>query len=198
MDLITDLPRTKAGHTAIVAIVVFVDRLSKMVHFAPAWTDMGTEEFAQVFLREIFSKHGLPKSIMSDRDARFTSAFFSNVCALLGVEQCLSTAYHPQIDGQTERANRTLEDMLRHFVSPSQDDWDVRLPCCEFAVNNAWNAATDNTPFFLNYGENPRTPVNVDVVCQLPAANTFVGRVEDAVTRARDCLKAAPVSHEEE
>ena len=188
MDLITDLPRTKAGHTAI---VVFVDRLSKMVHFAPAWTDMGTEEFAQIFLREIFSKHGLPKSIVSDRDARFTSAFFSKVCALLGVEQCLSTAYHPQTDGQTERANRTLEDMLRHFVSPSQDDWDVRLPCCEFAVNNAWNAATDNTPFFLNYGENPRTPVNIDVVCQLPAANTFVGRVKDAVTRARDCLKAA-------
>ena len=73
----------------------------------------------------------------------------------------------PQSDGQTERANRTLEDMLRHFVSPSQDDWDLRLPCCDFAINNAWNQSTDSTPFSLNFGEHPRSPINVDVVCKL-------------------------------
>ena len=69
----------------------------------------------------------------------------------------MSTALHPQTDGQTERANGTLEDVLRHFVNPAQTDWDVKLPCCEFAVNNSWNRATGSTPFFLNYGDHPRT-----------------------------------------
>ena len=78
--------------------------------------------------------------------------------------------------------------MLRHFVSPSQDDWELRPPCCEFAINNAWNQSTGSTPFFLNYGENPRSPVNVDVVCKLPAADTLVGRIKTAIANARDSL----------
>ena len=78
--------------------------------------------------------------------------------------------------------------MLRHFINPAQSDWDVKLPCCEFAVNNAWNRATGSTPFFLNHGDHPRTPVNVDVVTSLPAANSFVGRVNAAVSSARDSL----------
>ena len=78
--------------------------------------------------------------------------------------------------------------MLRHFINPAQNDWDVRLPCCEFAVNNAWNRATGSTPFFLNCGSHPRTPVNVDVVTPLPAANAFAGRVKETVARARDSL----------
>ena len=78
--------------------------------------------------------------------------------------------------------------MLRHFINPAQNDWDVKLPCCEFAVNNAWNRATGTTPFFLNCGEHPRTPVNVDAVTTLPAANSFVGRVNATVSRARDSL----------
>ena len=91
----------------------------------------------------------------------------------MGVQQLMSTAYYPQTDGQTERSNLTLEDMLRAFVSPLQDDWDIRLPCCEFAVNNAWNAATESTPFFLNYGEILRSLVSADVYCRLPAARSF-------------------------
>ena len=162
-----------------------------MVHFAPAGTDMGSQEFAQIFMREIFRLHGLPQSIVTDRDTCFTSEFFKQVCKLLGVRQCMSTAYHPESDGQTERANRTLEDMLRHFVSPAQDDWDVQLSCCEFAVNNAWNHATESTPFFLNFGNNPWSPVNVDIVCKLPAADTFVGRVREAVARTREYLESA-------
>ena len=110
---------------------------------------------------------------------------------MLGVKQLMSTAYHPQTDGQTERSNRTLEDMLRHFVSPNQGDWDIRLPCCEFAVNNAWNAATGSTPFFLNHGDHPRSPVSADIVCRLPAARAFGERVNEAIARARNCLSAA-------
>ena len=103
----------------------------------------------------------------------------------------MSTAYHPQSDGQTERSNRTLEEMLRHFVTPNQDDWDLRLPCCEFAVNNAWNAATGSTPFFLNFGAHPRSPVSTDVYCSLPGAKAFEERVNDAIARARNCMQSA-------
>ena len=103
----------------------------------------------------------------------------------------MSSARRPQSDGQTERTNRTLEDMLSHFVSPSLDDWDLRLPCCAFAINNAWNAATDSTPFFLNTGAHPRSPVNVNVVCKLPAVNSFVGKINAAIARAKDSLKNA-------
>ena len=180
MDFITGLPKTKAGHTAI---LVFVDRLSKMVHFAPCWNDVGAQEFAQIFLRKIL-KHGLPLEIVSDRGTQFTSKFWTSVAKLLGVKQCLSSLRRPQ----SERSNCILGDMLRHFVSPSQDDWDLRLPCCEFAINNAWNQSTGSTPFFVKFGEHPRSPINVDVVCKLPAADAFVGRIKDAVSRAHDSL----------
>ena len=131
VDFITQLPETAAGHTAI---VVFVDRLSKMVHLAPCWNTLGAQKFAQIFTRDIFSKHGIPRKIVSDRGTQFTSKFFREVAKLLGVKQCMPSSRHPQSDGQTERTNRTLEDMLRHFVRPSQDDCDIRLPCCEFAI----------------------------------------------------------------
>ena len=89
MDLLTKLPPTERGHAAI---VVFVDALSKMVHFAPAWDDMGNEEFAHLFMNEIFRRHGLPKLIVSDRGSIFDSAFFTEGCRLLGMKQCISTA----------------------------------------------------------------------------------------------------------
>lgn len=77
------------------------------------------------------------------------------------------------------------------MLRPSHDDWDERLPCCEFAINNAWNAATDSKPFFLNHGQHPRTPINVDVVCKLPATDTFVGRIKDSIARACESLQQA-------
>jgi len=119
MGFITELPKARAGHTAI---LVFVDRLSKMVHFAPCWNDIGSQEFAQIFLRVIFAKHGLPTGVVTDRGTQSTSALWKSAAQLLGVKQCLTSARWPQSDGQTERTNRMLEDMLRHFVSPSHDD----------------------------------------------------------------------------
>ncbi|DBA66918.1 TPA: hypothetical protein ACH3X2_14331 [Trebouxia sp. C0005] len=153
----------------------------------PAWR-RDAQEFTQIFLRDMFAKHGLPREMVSDRGTQFTSSFWKAVSKLFGVKQCLSSSRRPQSDGQTKRANRTLEDMLRHFVSPSQDDWDVSVPCCEFAVNNAWNQSTASTPFFLNFGEHPGTPISVDAVCKLPAADAFVGRIKDAVHAARSSL----------
>ena len=135
MDLITQLPKTKSGNSTI---IVFVDKLSKMVHFAPMSSD-GTAECMKAFLTHVASKHGMPEEIISDRDARFTSAYWSEFTRMSGIKLCMTTAYHPQSDGQTERMNRTLEDMLRHNVAPSQDDWDDWLPWAEFAMNNAFN-----------------------------------------------------------
>ena len=103
VDVITDLPETRAGHTAF---VVFVDRLSKMVHFAPCWNDTGAEKFAQMFVREIFRLHEIPKFLVSDRDKLLTSKFFAKLYDLLGIDQRMSFALHPLTDGQTERADR--------------------------------------------------------------------------------------------
>ena len=188
MDLITHLPPTIRGYTSI---AVFVDRLTKMVHFAPCHDTMTAADFAELFISEIFRRHGLPETIVSDRDTKFTSAFFVEICRHLGIKQSMSTAYHAQTDGQTERTNRTLEEMLRHYISPTQDDWDLRLPCAEFAVNNAVKAATGYTPFYLNYGRHPRSPSAVQMQTNIPAANELVGSLSEALTRARDCLTAA-------
>ena len=118
MDLITHLPRTARGYTAI---IVFVDRLTKMVHFASGKDTMSAEDFANTLMVEIVSRYGLPETIISDRGT-FFRGFFAEVCKQLCIEQIMSTAFHPETDGQTERANRTLEEMLRYYVSPSQDD----------------------------------------------------------------------------
>lgn len=158
MDLITQLPPTNLGNTAI---IVFVDRMSKMTILAPAKTTIGAREFAQIFMEKVCCRFGIPEYLVSDRDGRFTSAFFKEVCSRLGIKQSMSTAYHPQTDGQTERMNRVLEEMLRSFGSTAFKTWDLHLPECEFAINNAFNESIRNTPFFLNYGRHPRSPTSI-------------------------------------
>ena len=116
MDLITQLPETLHGNSAI---IVFVDRLTKMVRLVPAATSIGAKDFAHAFTREVYSKHGMPISIISDRDPRFTSDFFRDFCRHLQIELHMSTAFHPESDGQTERMDRHVEAILRAFVNPS-------------------------------------------------------------------------------
>ena len=156
MDFITQLPMTKSGHDAI---VVWVDKLSKMVHLVPTTTTVDAPQVAKLFMREVVRLHGVPESIVSDRDPRFTSSFWRELWKMLGTRLAMSTAYHPQSDGQTERANRTLEDMLRAFVSVRQDDWDDFLVASEIAINNTQQASSKYSPFFLNSGAHPRFPL---------------------------------------
>ena len=158
MDLITQLPPTHNGNTAI---VVWVDRLSKMVILAPAKTAIGSKEFAQLFMERFCSRVGFPESIVSDRDPRFTTAFFVDLCKAFHIKQRMSTAFHPQTDGQTERMNRVLEEMLRSFGNTALKTWDVHLPEYQFAINNAYNESIRNTPFFLNYGRHPGSPSSI-------------------------------------
>ncbi|KAJ9522565.1 hypothetical protein QJQ45_008331 [Haematococcus lacustris] len=149
MDLITQLPVTPTGHDAI---VVFVDKLTKMIHTVPTTTTVSAPDLAQLFFDSVFRYHGLPKVIISDRDPGFTSTFWQQLFAKTGTHLNISTANHPQTDGQTERANRTLEDMLRNYVSPHHTDWDNHLTAAEFAYNASVQASTGYSPFMLNSG----------------------------------------------
>lgn len=168
MDLITGLPRSRSGNDTI---VVFVDKLTKMVHYVACKTAVSAPELATLFLREVVRLHGVPESILSDRDPRFTANFWRAFWSQLGTTLTMSTAYHPQTDGQTERANRTLEQTLRSFVSFRQDDWDQHLTTVEIAVNNAQQASTGFSPFYLNYGQEVSLPLDRAVSGLLPPNN---------------------------
>ncbi|KAJ9527530.1 hypothetical protein QJQ45_025738, partial [Haematococcus lacustris] len=187
MDLITQLPSTAAGHDAI---VVFVDKLTKMIHAVPTTTTVTAPILARIFFDHVFRLHGLPKVIVSDRDPRFTATFWKELFHLTGTHLNMSTANHPQTDGQTERANRTLEDMLRNFVSPHHDDWDTHLTAAEFAYNSSVHAATGFTPFHLNSGQQPHTPLSLSAPAShvAPAdkesAQAFLQRMAADITAA--------------
>jgi hypothetical protein len=151
VDFIVDLPSSQGCKN----IMVVVCRLSKMFH-AIACDDMTAPAVAKMFLREVWKHHGLPRTIVSDRGRQFVSAFWKEATQQLGAKALLSTAFHPETDGQTERVNAVLEQYLRAYVSYLQDDWYDWLPMCEFAGNNAVSATTGVSPFFANSGQHPR------------------------------------------
>ena len=187
MDLITRLPVTARGFDAI---LVVVDRLTKMTHFIPCKTKSSAEHIAHLLWNNVFKYHGLPLTIVSDRDPRWTGKFFTALMSWMGTRQSLSTAFHPQSDGQTERMNRVLEETLRHYVDPTQSDWDTLLSAAEFAINNATSESTKNTPFFLNLGFHPRTPI-ADVLPSFAPVSSFVKNQTFAIEHARQCLELA-------
>ena len=191
MDLITQLPRSEKGNDAI---VVFVDKLSKMVHFAACRTAVSAPQLAAIFFHEVVRLHGVPSSIVSDRDVRFTSGFWRSLWKRQGTTLNMSTAYHPQSDGQTERANRTLEDMLRASVNFEQNDWDEHLDAAEYAYNNSKQASTGHTPFFLNGGAHPATAIphaSSSGGSSNDAAEVFMQRREAALENAKCNLEKA-------
>ena len=190
MDFITHLPATRAGHTQI---VVFIDRLSKLVHLAPLSSDASAKDVAECFMHTVFRAHGVPAQIVSDRDAKFTSAFWKAFTTLLGTQLAMSTAFHPQSDGQTERTNSVLEAMLRHWVNPVQNNWDTMLDCAEFAINNSYHSSIQCTPFQLTYGQNPGTPLSLlqGATCISPVALDFVSQRRNLLAAARIALLKA-------
>jgi hypothetical protein len=117
MDFIVGLPKTQAGFDNI---LVVVDRLTKIVHFIPTVSTVTASGVAELFMRNVFKFHGMPSEIISDRDRKFVSEFWTTLFKMCGTKIKLSTAYHPETDGQTERTNRTLEDMLRMYVGKKQ------------------------------------------------------------------------------
>ncbi|GKV48698.1 hypothetical protein SLEP1_g55501 [Rubroshorea leprosula] len=156
MDFVTGFPATKNGNDSI---WVIVDRLTNSAHFLPYKTGMQIEGFAKLYLKEIVRLHGIPVSIVSDRDSRFVSHFWGSVHSALGTTLNFSTAYHPQTDGQSERTIQTLEDMLRACVIDMKNSWDHHLPLLEFAYNNSYHASIKMAPYEALYGRRCRSPI---------------------------------------
>ncbi len=190
MDFIVQLPLTQQGYDAI---VVFVDRLTKRAHFCPTHTSVTAPEVAKIFFSNIFKNHGLPQVIVSDRDTKFTSRFWKTLFEQMGTKLAMSTAFHPQTDGQTERLNRTLEEMLRAYATYKQDRWDEYLPAAEFAYNNSKQYSTGFTPFELDCGQHPNTPVSIAAKkqTQLPAVDDFLHHWDTMIQVAKDTLMIA-------
>ena len=191
MDFITGLPTTSRGNNSI---MVVVDRMSKMVHLIPTTQNVTASGVAQLFQDRVFALHGVPDDIVSDRDSKFTSAFWTNLQKLLGTNLNLSTAFHPQTDGQTERMNSVLEDMLRHYVNPDQLIWDNLLSLAEFSMSNCYKSSIKCTPFQLVYGKNPATPASThlkNIQEQNPSAPATVTQMHECLERAKLCLLAA-------
>ena len=150
-DLVTDLPESD-GKTAV---AVFVDRLTKMVHFFPCTKEITAAEYARLFVNQVFRLHRMPEVIISDRDPRFVSKFWEEMFSLLGTDLRFSTAFHPETDGQSEVTIRVLENFLRPYIEHRPSTWTSQLPLAEFAANNAVNVSTGFTPFYLNSGQHP-------------------------------------------
>ena len=148
MDFVIGLPRTRSG---VNAIWVIVDRLTKSAHFLSIRDTWGPKRLARLFIQEIVRLHGTPKSIVSDRDGRFTSNFWRAVHEALGTELKFSTSYHPQTDGQSERTIQTLEDMLRACALDWKTDWEAQLPLIEFTYNNSWHSSIKMDPYEALY-----------------------------------------------
>ena len=156
MDFVVALPRSRKGNDAI---WVIVDRLTKSSHFLPIKITWNPEKLAELFLREIVRLHGVPKTIVSDRDGRFTSRFWKSLHAAMGTQLRFSTAFHPQTDGQSERTIQTLEDMLRACALEWPGNWEDKLPLIEFTYNNSWHASIKMAPYEALYGRRCRSPL---------------------------------------
>ncbi|GJT51998.1 reverse transcriptase domain-containing protein [Tanacetum coccineum] len=156
MDFITKLPRTRSGHDAI---WVVVDILTKLAHFLAIREDYSTEKLARLFTNEIVARHGVSVSIILNRDARFTSRLWQTFQKALETRLDISTTYHPQTDGQSERTIQTLKDMLRACVIDFGGSWDVHLPLAEFSYNNSYHTNIRCAPFEALYGRKCRSPV---------------------------------------
>ena len=189
MDFVTGLPRTQRQHDAI---WVIVDRLTKSAHFLSVNVEDSLEKLAQLYVDEIVRLHGVPISIVSNRDPRFTSRFWPSLQTALGTRLHFSTTFHPQTDGKSERTIQTLEDMLRACVMEFKGSWDTHLALMEFAYNNSYQASIDMAPFEALYGRKCRTPVCWDEVGKRRLVGPELVRItSEKVKVVRDNLKIA-------
>ena len=151
LDYITGLPEEQRQN----AILVVVDRLSKMAHYIPTTKEVSAQETARLLLHHVWKYHRTPKKIICDRGPQFDSQVWKQLCKNLQIEQKICTVYHPQTDGQTERTNQSLEHYLRAYVDYMQDNWLELLPFAEFVYNRTTNESTRKIPFQAVYGQNP-------------------------------------------
>ena len=153
-------------------ILVVVDRFTKMAHFIPlAKKDAPT--VARAYLENVWKYHGMTEDVVSDRDITFTSQYFADFYNFLAIKRSMSTAYHPETDGQTERIDQLIEAYLRSDCNHEQNDWRERLPMAEYAYNSSKHSATKISPFYANYGFKPRTIWPTKIKFRNPASELY-------------------------
>jgi transposase InsO family protein len=157
MDFITGLPRMNKQHDSI---LVVVEKLTKDAHFVPVKTTHTSTNIVEIFMKEIARLHGIPRTIVSDRDTKFTSNFWRGLFKIFGTNLNFSTSYHPQTDGEIERVNRIIEDMMRMYVMDKPSKWEDYLHLVEFAYNNGYQDSLRMRPFEALYGRKCNTPVS--------------------------------------
>ena len=173
------------------AILVVCNRLSKMAHFVATTEATSAEGLVRLFRDNMWKLHGLPESVVSDRGLQFAAELTKELNRMLGIETRLSTAFHSQMDGQTERMNQELEQYLRFFVDHRQKDWPEWLVSAEFAVNNKVHTATKVSPFMANYGRELRMGGDIRRRGKVEKAMEFVERMKKVHEEAGAALKKA-------
>ena len=190
---ITNSPSSPDANTCI---LVFMDKLTKMLRLAACPQQLSAKKAAHLFIEHVFRHHGLPHRLLSDQGSQFTSSFWKHVFSALRTKLVTTTPYYPQGNGQVERANRTIVEGLRAFVNSRKDDWQEYLHLFEFAYNNTVHSATKTTPFFLNYGRHPTTVASL-LNPQLPPdlynsdASKFLSDLHSAIATAHRCINSA-------
>jgi hypothetical protein len=195
VDFVGPLPKSSNRDGTFDSIAVVICLLTSMVHLIPSKTTYKAREMAELMFEEVYKLHGIPRRIISDRDTLFTSDFWTHLHQLLGTKLKMSSAYHPETDGATERANRTVTQMLRQCVNDKQTDWVSKLPAIEFAVNSARSESTGYAPFFLNTGRMPRSML-IDPPAtskEFPSVRNFAIQKRLALMAAHDSIIAARV-----
>ena len=189
MDFVIGLPRTLRKNDAI---CVIVDRLTKSAHFLPIRWGYTLDQLAKRYVDEIVRLHGVPLSIVSNRDPRFTFRFWGSLQQALGTKLHFSTAFHPQTDGQSQRTIKTLEDMLRACVLEFQGSWDDYVNLIEFAYNNHYHSSIGMAPYEALYGRKCRCPVYSDEEgTRIQEGPELIQKTGDKVKVIRSKLKAA-------
>ena len=136
-------------------LLVIIDQLTSQVQLVPTTTTVTAKGIAWLILKEVVRLHGIPESIVSDRDTKFTSIFWKEIHKLMGSKLLMSTVFHPQTDGAMEQANKSITQILQTVIANNQKDWSSKCPMVEFAINSSVNATTGYAPFKLNYGYMP-------------------------------------------
>ena len=185
MDFIEQLPPSE-GFTAI---LVVVDRFTKQAIFIPTHDTVTSADLAELFVIHVFSKHGVPSHITSDRGFKFVSHFFRSLGKALDIKLHFTSGYHPEGDGQTERVNQTLEQYIRIYCNFQQSNWQPLLLIAEFSYNNAPSATTGISPFFANKGYNPSITVHSEYELVSSKAHQFVSNLDQVHDQLREAIR---------
>jgi transposase InsO family protein len=199
IDFVGPVPPSRVSGNTYDYIMVVIDQLTGEVELIPTTkSGLDAQETARLYFTWVFPRHGLPSNIVSDRDVRFTNEFWKNLHEMMGTTLSMSSAYHPQSNGKTERVNRTVNSIMRNFVSEEQTDWALMLPMAQFAINSTVSEITGSSPFEINRGYIPRSlPApswSTDSAAENLDVTRFSERAQLALQVALDSIIQARVS----